>query len=93
MTTGEIARHLYECMRREAACLRIQKEARMLLARKKYIKLYLSAIHIQTGMRGMAARILVQHLKQTQAAIFIQVSQTAFEPSIPCDILYLLNNK
>ncbi|KAI5649888.1 hypothetical protein M9H77_35893 [Catharanthus roseus] len=69
---GEVARHLYECMRREAACLTVQKDVRMFLARKTYYNLYLAALSVQTGMRGMAARIELQYRKQTQAAIFIQ---------------------
>lgn len=60
-------------MRREAACLTVQKDVRMFLARKTYYNLYLAALSVQTGMRGMAARIELQYRKQTQAAIFIQV--------------------
>ncbi|KAL3506296.1 hypothetical protein ACH5RR_031678, partial [Cinchona calisaya] len=69
---GEMARHLYQCMRREAACLRIQRDARTFLAKKAYRTLWCSCISIQTGMRGMAARNELQLRKQTQAAIFIQ---------------------
>ncbi|KAF3457491.1 hypothetical protein FNV43_RR02149 [Rhamnella rubrinervis] len=53
---GQIARYHYECMRREAASLKIQKNCRMYLARNCYQKLWLSAVSIQTSMRGMAAR-------------------------------------
>ena len=61
-------------MRREAASLKIQKDARTFLAKKAYRALCSSSISIQTGMRGMAARHELQLRKQTQAAICIQVT-------------------
>jgi hypothetical protein len=45
----------------------------MHIARKAYNELYSSAISIQTGMRGMAARCELRFRKQTSAAIIIQV--------------------
>jgi hypothetical protein len=45
----------------------------MHIARKAYNELYSSAISIQTGMRGMAARCSLRFRKQTSAAIIIQV--------------------
>ncbi|CAA0815254.1 Myosin-6 [Striga hermonthica] len=69
---GELTRHVYESMRREAACLRIQTELRMYLSRKAYKELCSSAVSIQTGMRGMAARDELRFRRQTRAAIVIQ---------------------
>lgn len=61
-------------MCREAACLRIQKDVRMYHARKAYKDLCASAISIQTGMRGMAARSDLRLRKQIKASIVIQVN-------------------
>ncbi|XP_055811970.1 myosin-6-like [Solanum dulcamara] len=69
---GQIERALYECMRREAACLRIQKDARKYIARRSYGLLCVSAVSIQAGLRGMASRNELQFRKQKTAAIFIQ---------------------
>ncbi|KAI3409534.1 uncharacterized protein J3R85_019201 [Psidium guajava] len=69
---GQLARQAYESMRREAACLRIQKDLRMHIARKAYKDSYSSAICIQTGLRGMAARCELRLRKQIKAAIVIQ---------------------
>ncbi|XWS31345.1 hypothetical protein CRYUN_Cryun23aG0068500 [Craigia yunnanensis] len=69
---GQLARNVYEGMRREAASLRIQRDLRMHLARKAYKELCSSAVSIQTGMRGMAARNEIRFRRQTRAAIIIQ---------------------
>ncbi|KAJ9169698.1 hypothetical protein P3X46_017860 [Hevea brasiliensis] len=69
---GQLARQVYENMRREAASLRIQRCLRMYFARKAYTELCCSAICIQTGMRGMAARDELRFRRQTRAAIVIQ---------------------
>ncbi|KAK6143975.1 hypothetical protein DH2020_020795 [Rehmannia glutinosa] len=69
---GELTRHVYESMRREASCLKIQTDLRMYLARKAYKEQCLSAVSIQTGMRGMAARDELRFRRQTKAAIVIQ---------------------
>ncbi|KAL3531162.1 hypothetical protein ACH5RR_010484 [Cinchona calisaya] len=69
---GELARQVYESMRRETSCLRIQRFLRMHLARKAYRELCSSAVSIQSGMRGMAARNELRFRKQTRAAIIIQ---------------------
>lgn len=45
----------------------------MYLARKAYKELHTSAVSIQTGMRGMAARIELRFRRQTRAAIIVQV--------------------
>lgn len=60
-------------MRREASALRIQKDLRMFLARKAYKELCSSALCIQRGMRGLAARNELRFRRQTRAAIIIQV--------------------
>lgn len=73
LSAGELTRKVYEGMRREASSLRIQRDLRMHLARKAYNELCSSAISIQTGMRGMAARSELRFRRQTSAAIVIQV--------------------
>ena len=73
LNAGQFARHVYENMRREAASLRIQRDLRMYLARKAFKDLCYSAISIQTGMRGMAARDELRFRRQTRAAVMIQV--------------------
>lgn len=60
-------------MRREASSLRIQRELRMHFARKAYKEICFSAVSIQTGLRGMAARNELRFRRQTKAAIIIQV--------------------
>ncbi|XP_029126576.1 myosin-7 [Cajanus cajan] len=69
---GQLARHQYECMRREAASLKIQKDFRMYISRNAYKTICATAICIQTGMRGMAARNDLRFRKRTQASIVIQ---------------------
>ncbi|WCJ38180.1 myosin 2 [Euphorbia peplus] len=69
---GQLARQVYENMRREAASLRIQTYLRMHIAKRAYTDLYCSAISIQTGMRGMAARDEIRFRRRTRAAIVIQ---------------------
>ncbi|CAN0905013.1 XI-2 [Linum grandiflorum] len=69
---GEIARHRFECLRREDACIKIQKYCRRFLARKAYNSLCSSALCIQAGMRGMAARIELLFRRKKRAAILIQ---------------------
>lgn len=70
---GQLASKIYESMRREASALRIQKDLRMFLARKAYKELCSSALCIQRGMRGLAARNELRLRRQTRAAIIIQV--------------------
>lgn len=75
--TGQLARNLFECKRREAASLMIQKYARMFIARRDYRILWASAVSIQTPMRRMAARNEFKYRKETKAAILIQVPNLA----------------
>lgn len=75
---GQVARYQYECMRREAASVKIQRHYRMYLSRNAYQKLYSSAVLIQTCMRGMAARNDLKFRKQTRAAIIIQVKDSMY---------------
>ena len=72
---GQLAQQVYEGLRREASSLMIQRYFRMHVARKAYKELYSSAVSIQTGMRGMAARSELRFRKQTRAAIVIQVEK------------------
>ncbi|RDY08630.1 Myosin-7, partial [Mucuna pruriens] len=69
---GLLARHQYECMRREAASMKIQKDFRMYISRNAYKTIYAKAVCIQTGMRGMAARNDLRFKRRTKASIRIQ---------------------
>ena len=72
--TAQLARNLYEQMRREAASIRIQKHQRAHTARKSYTTLKASAIVIQTGLRAMAARDEFRYRRRTKAATIVQVT-------------------
>lgn len=72
---GELARYLCEKLRREAASVKIQKNARKYIARTAYISLCDSAVSIQTGMRCMAARNKLKFRRQTESTIVIQVGR------------------
>lgn len=71
--TGQLARKMYEQIRKEAASIRIQKHLRAHTARKSYIKFQAVSIVIQTGLRAMAARNDHRNRKRTKAANIIQV--------------------
>lgn len=73
INAGQLARHQYECMRREAASLKIQKHFRMHLSQNAYKTIYAAAVCIQTGMRGMDARNNLRFRRRAHAAIVIQV--------------------
>ncbi|KAJ7979748.1 Myosin [Quillaja saponaria] len=70
---GEVARHHYDYMRNDDACVKIQKHCRMYLVRNAYRSLSSSAVSVQTGMRGMSARTEFKVRKQRRAAIVIQI--------------------
>lgn len=61
-------------MRREAASLRIQKQARTYIRQTAYKRLCVSAIYVQTGLRARAARVELQYRKKRRAAVIIQAS-------------------
>ncbi|KAK8521766.1 hypothetical protein V6N13_021842 [Hibiscus sabdariffa] len=69
---GQLARKVYDGLRREAASLRIQRHLHMHLASKTFKELCSSAVSIQTVMRGMAARNELCFRRQTRAAIIIE---------------------
>nr|CAB3452693.1 unnamed protein product [Digitaria exilis] len=69
---GQIARHYYEDLRREAASLTIQTCYRMHFARKNYRNLCSASTTIQSGLRGMAARMELHFRQQTKAVVIIQ---------------------
>ncbi|KAG6789264.1 hypothetical protein POTOM_005355 [Populus tomentosa] len=69
---AQLARKLYEQMRKEAASIRIQKNVRAHGARTFYTNLQASAMVIQTGMRAMAARNEYRYRRRTKAVIIIQ---------------------
>ncbi|RXH78457.1 hypothetical protein DVH24_001975 [Malus domestica] len=72
---GQVARHRYENMRREAASVIIQKYGRSYLSRNGYKNLCSSAVSIQIGMRGLAARKELSSRKKTRAATVIQAAK------------------
>ncbi|CAN6825831.1 unnamed protein product [Brassica oleracea] len=78
---GHVARLQFKSMRREAASLRIQKQARTYICQTAYKKLCVSAIYVQTGLRAMAARVELQYRMKRRAAIIIQAT------SITCKLL------
>ncbi|KAH8520823.1 hypothetical protein H0E87_002035 [Populus deltoides] len=69
---GNVARKLYEQLRREAAALKVEKNFRLYIARKSYLRVKSSAITLQTGLRAMTARKEFRFRKQTKAATIIQ---------------------
>lgn len=69
---GNVARKLYEQLRREAAALKIEKNFRLYIARKSYLRVKSSAITLQTGLRAMTARKEFRFRKQTKATTIIQ---------------------
>ncbi|CAG0891502.1 unnamed protein product, partial [Cyprideis torosa] len=58
--------------KRLACCVLIQKNIRMFIQRKKYLEIRRSVLVIQSRIRGMQARKLAQHLRETRAAIILQ---------------------
>ncbi|XP_010475122.1 PREDICTED: myosin-7 [Camelina sativa] len=69
---GQVARVWFETMRREAASLRIQKQARTYICQNAYKSMCSSACLVQTGMRAKAARVELQFRKKRRATIIIQ---------------------
>ncbi|CAI0449006.1 unnamed protein product [Linum tenue] len=69
---GRLACKVFHEMKREAAAVNIQKNARRFEARKSYKRLHTSALVVQTGLRTMAARKQFRFRRQTKAAIFMQ---------------------
>ncbi|XP_044466154.1 myosin-12 [Mangifera indica] len=76
---AQLARRLYEEMRREAATKHIQKHVRAHTARRSYTNLQASAIVIQTGLRAMAARNIYKHKRRTKATTIIQTEWRRFQ--------------
>ncbi|XVE51895.1 hypothetical protein DITRI_Ditri02bG0077600 [Diplodiscus trichospermus] len=71
---GNMARKIYEELKREAGALKIQKNFRRHVDRKSYLTMRRSAIALQTGLRTMTARNEFRFRKQTKAAIIIQAN-------------------
>ncbi|VAH61307.1 unnamed protein product [Triticum turgidum subsp. durum] len=69
---GTLVRNLYECMRREAAAVKIQKNVRRHKARESYLLLQAATVTLQTGLRAMSARKEFRFRKETKAAVHIQ---------------------
>ncbi|KAK3439717.1 hypothetical protein EUGRSUZ_B00072 [Eucalyptus grandis] len=76
---GQLARKLYEHMRRAAASICIQKYARAHVSRRVYIHLQESAIIIQNGLRAMEARKEYSYRRRTKAAIIVQTQWRRYE--------------
>jgi len=90
LNLGQVARVWFETMRREAASLRIQKQARTYICQNAYKTLCSSACSIQTGMRAKAARIELQLRKKRRATIIIQVSLSSHIDEIVSHFAYFL---
>ncbi|KAJ6810054.1 myosin-6-like [Iris pallida] len=69
---GQIARQVYENIRKQAAALKIQTFFRMYHSKKSYKALSFASITIQACIRGMAARKEILFRRQSRAAIVIQ---------------------
>lgn len=73
MIVGQIARKRFEHLKRVAACVVIQKNARMFLKLKCYRAVYDLATRLQASIRGKAANNKYLSQKQTDAAVVLQV--------------------
>lgn len=73
LIAARLACKLHECLRREAAAIKIQKNIRCYFAWRTYSQLRLSAITLQTGLRTMAALKEFMFRKQNKATTHIQV--------------------
>lgn len=71
--SGQIARHIYQNLRRQTASTKIQSYMRMHFKRVSYKQLWSCSIVIQSGLRGMVSRIHLKFRRHTRAAIIIQV--------------------
>ncbi|WVY91374.1 hypothetical protein V8G54_036888 [Vigna mungo] len=69
---GHTARKIYAAKRETAAAISIQKYIRMWLTRHAHLKLYFSAIIIQSHVRGFVTRQRFLHAKEHSAATFVQ---------------------
>ncbi|GLT49681.1 hypothetical protein SLA2020_232230, partial [Shorea laevis] len=76
---GNVARKLYEQLRRQAGALMIQKNFRQYTVRKSYLTIRTSSIILQTGLRAMTARNEFRFRKQTRAAIIIQAHWCCYQ--------------
>ncbi|KAE7997787.1 hypothetical protein FH972_002391 [Carpinus fangiana] len=71
---GELARKLYEFLKRDAAAIKIQRDLRRFLARKDYIRTKFSTLILQAGLRAMVARNEFRYRECTKAATIIQAN-------------------
>ncbi|TYI05117.1 hypothetical protein ES332_A10G065500v1 [Gossypium tomentosum] len=76
---GNMARKIYDELRREGGALNIQKNLRRHIDRKSYLTMRKSAILLQTGLRSMTARNEFRFRKQTKAAITIQAHWRCYQ--------------
>ncbi|KAK8664401.1 hypothetical protein V6N13_084193 [Hibiscus sabdariffa] len=76
---GNMARKIFDELRREAGALNIQKNFRRYIDRKSFLTTRTSAIILQTGLRSMVARNEFRFRKQTKAAIIIQAHWRCYQ--------------
>ncbi|KAL4388021.1 hypothetical protein GQ457_09G005520 [Hibiscus cannabinus] len=76
---GNMARKIFDELRREAGALNIQKNFRRYIDRKSFLTMRKSAIILQTGLRSMVARNEFRFRKQTKAAIIIQAHWRCYQ--------------
>lgn len=90
LLVGRLACKLFAHLKRQAAVVKIQKNIRRYQARKRYRKLHLSMLVLQTGLRAMAARRECRLRKRTKAAIYVQVKH--LETCIPLKSVCMLSS-
>ncbi|TXG55731.1 hypothetical protein EZV62_017044 [Acer yangbiense] len=76
---AQLARKLYEDMRREAASIYIQKHVRAQKSGRTYKNLQAAATVIQTGIQALAARNEYRYRRRTKAANKIQTQWRRFQ--------------
>ncbi|XP_038995062.1 myosin-17-like [Hibiscus syriacus] len=76
---GNMARKIYDELRRESGSLNVQKNFRRYIERKSFLTMRKSAITLQTGLRSMSARNEFRFRKQTKAATIIQAHWRCYQ--------------
>ncbi|XP_039032382.1 myosin-17-like [Hibiscus syriacus] len=76
---GNMARKIYDELRRESGALNVQKNFRRHINRKSFLTMRKSAITLQSGLRSMIARNEFRFRKQTKAATIIQANWRCYQ--------------
>ncbi|KAE8667135.1 Myosin-12 [Hibiscus syriacus] len=76
---SNMARKIYDELRRESGALNVQKNFRRHIDRKSFLTMRKSAITLQTGLRSMIARNEFRFRKQTKAATIIQAHWRCYQ--------------